>query len=50
MKIWGIPELIYLIRVAAPDSVFDAANKHTFSTAAFNAWWKVRDQNRLMAV
>lgn len=49
VQIWGIPELIYLICDSAPDSVFDPANNHAFSTTAFDAWWKVRDQNRVMA-
>lgn len=50
VQIWGIPELIYLICVAAPDSVFDATNNYVFSGTAFNAWWKLRDQNRLITV
>ncbi len=50
VQVWGIPELIYLICVAAPDIVFDAANNYAFSTTAFNSWWKSRDQSRLMTV
>jgi len=50
LQVWGIPELIYLICVAAPDSVFDAGNNHTFSAAGLNAWWKLRDRNRLNPV
>ncbi len=50
VQIWGIPELIYLCCVAAPDTVFDAANNYAFSTAAFNVWWKLRNQSRLMTV
>jgi hypothetical protein len=50
VQVWGIPELIYLICISAPDTVFDPAANHAFSTAGFNAWWRMRDQNRLMAV
>ena len=50
VQVWGIPELIYLICLAAPDAVFDAANNYAFSTPAFNAWWGLRNQSRLMAV
>jgi hypothetical protein len=49
IQVWGIPELIYLICDAAPEAVFDAANNYAFSMASFNAWWKQRATNRLMA-
>jgi hypothetical protein len=49
IQVWGIPELIYLICLAAPDTVLDPANNHAFSAPAFNAWWQLRNQSRLMA-
>jgi hypothetical protein len=50
VQVWGIPELIYLICLTAPDTVFDPQNNHTFSTPAFNTWWRLRNQTRLMSV
>jgi hypothetical protein len=50
VQVWGIPELIYLICVAAPNTVFDAANNHAFSSTGFRTWWRQRNQHRLMAV
>jgi hypothetical protein len=50
VQIWGLPELIYLCCTAAPDTVFDGANNYAFSKAAFNQWWKLKNQSRLMAV
>ena len=49
VQVWSIPELIYLVCSAAPDSVFDAANGFLFSLTQFNAWWKQRQKTKLMA-
>jgi hypothetical protein len=50
VQVWGIPELIYLICLTAPDTVFDPANNHTFDGRAFGTWWRQRNATRLMAV
>lgn len=49
VQVWSIPELIYLICVSAPNSVFDPANGHTFSPSEFKKWWQTRNASRLMA-
>ena len=47
IQVWGIPELIYLICLNAPASVFDAIHGYAFLPKAFRLWWKDRDKNRL---
>jgi hypothetical protein len=49
IQVWGIPELIYLICRDAPPKVFDALNAYAFSPSEFRAWWKLREQTRMMA-
>ena len=49
IQVWGIPELIYLICLNAPATVFDAQNSYDFRLSEFRAWWKLREQTRLMA-
>lgn len=47
IQVWGIPELIFLICLIAPASVFDAQNGYAFSRSEFKSWWKERDRSRL---
>lgn len=39
VQVWGIPELIYLICLHAPNTVFDAAHPYRVDSTGFRRWW-----------
>jgi hypothetical protein len=47
VQVWGVPELIYLVCLTAPQIVFDAKNGYAFSATAFRSWWKERHRARI---
>ncbi|MFA5895322.1 MAG: hypothetical protein WC985_00245 [Thermoplasmata archaeon] len=46
-KVWGLPELTYLVVSLAPDSVFGAPATPSFTAATFRKWWNGFDLRRL---